>query len=79
MPEDILVTELRQVQTAMARVAEDLKDALDKVKEKGDLWLRGKPEKKAVPSDSSSTTTSEVPVPEHVGETSTPSVQHEEL
>jgi hypothetical protein len=92
MPENVVVTELRQVQTAMARVAEDLKDALDKVKEKGDLWFRGKPEKKAVPSSSSSTTSdtplvtpssedvqNEVPVPEHVGETSTPPVQHEEL
>lgn len=93
MPEDVLIKELLQVQTAMARVAEDLKAALDKVKEKGDLWLRGKPEKTVVPSGSSSTTTgdtplatpssedvqNEVPVPGHVGETSTPPVQHEEL
>jgi hypothetical protein len=92
MPEDVLVTEFLHVQTAMARVAADLKAALDNVKEKGDLWLRGKPEKTAVLSGSSSTTSdtplatsssedvqNEVPLPGHVGETSTPPVQHEEL
>lgn len=97
MGENPVVTELLQVQTAMVRVAADLKAGLDKVKLKGDIWVRGEPENTAVASSATATDATAIPgvtppataekveeedvppVPEHVGEASTPAVSHEEL
>jgi hypothetical protein len=43
-PENIVVTELIQVETAMKHVVAELNQALDEVRMKGSRWLKGEPE-----------------------------------
>jgi hypothetical protein len=54
MPENIVVTELIQVETAMKRVVADLNQALDQVRMKGDRWFKGEPESETTASTSPS-------------------------
>lgn len=61
MKENPVVTEILQVQTAMVRVAADLKAGLDQVKLKGDIWVRGEPENTAVPSSATATDATTTP------------------
>jgi hypothetical protein len=54
MQENIVVTELIQVETAMKEVAADLNQALDQVRRKGDRWFKGEPEPRTTAATSSS-------------------------
>jgi len=55
MPENIVLSELVEVETAMRRVAAELNQALDHVRMRADRWFRGEPEPETESTPSSST------------------------
>lgn len=57
MSENIVMTELLQVETAAVRVAAELNEGLDKLKKQGEKWLKGEADESSTTASTSTTST----------------------
>ena len=79
MPENIVATEILQVETATVHLAADLNELLDKAKKRGEAWLKGEPEpSEAAPLDSPETVATKIAEQDTASAEETPKT-HEEL